>query len=313
MATVADVRDDQCNAMQASPFRLIFFPWQTNPARDAAWYARTVATLGAAMTRQEYPATPAEAFIASGQRFLDGETLRLLQLQYGRDRLAAVVEPALRARYSEPDGAPRQAYNDVPTYAYRVFKEPEPDHRYAVGADTSNGGGDACYAYIGDIDSGEQVAVLLSYTWGAAEFGVRLIEAGRAYNYALLAVEVNNMGVATLSEIVRHSSYPNVYRRQNYDPAQHRDGPPAGWRTDESSRAQLFGGLAEDIPACNLVIHDADTYAQLRALAWIRHGERMKVEAPDGVHDDAPIGCGIFNEVRKNALYNAPPMWYSVG
>lgn len=49
-----------------------FLPWTAHPDRDAAWYAATEAdAISSAHHRQEYPATPTEAFDASGaERFL---------------------------------------------------------------------------------------------------------------------------------------------------------------------------------------------------------------------------------------------------
>ena len=53
-------------------FAFRFLPWTAHPDRDAAWYAATEAdAISSAHHRQEYPATPTEAFDASGaERFL---------------------------------------------------------------------------------------------------------------------------------------------------------------------------------------------------------------------------------------------------
>ncbi len=53
-------------------FAFRFLPWTARPDRDAAWYAATEAdAISSAHHRQEYPATPTEAFDASGaERFL---------------------------------------------------------------------------------------------------------------------------------------------------------------------------------------------------------------------------------------------------
>ena len=58
-------------------FRPQFIPWNARPGRDAAWYARTEANaVSSAFHRQEYPATPAEAFTdtATDEHFLPDDS-----------------------------------------------------------------------------------------------------------------------------------------------------------------------------------------------------------------------------------------------
>lgn len=50
-------------------FHKIFLPWNTDPSRDSAWYARTLAALGEDKTLQEYPATIEEALTVPGGAF----------------------------------------------------------------------------------------------------------------------------------------------------------------------------------------------------------------------------------------------------
>lgn len=55
----------------------IFLPWSARPGRDAAWYAKAESdAMSSAHHRQEYPATPDEAFVSIGEdRFLPSMTL----------------------------------------------------------------------------------------------------------------------------------------------------------------------------------------------------------------------------------------------
>ncbi len=47
-------------------FHKIFLPWQADPARNQAWYARTLGALGEEKTLQEYPASVEEALSVPG-------------------------------------------------------------------------------------------------------------------------------------------------------------------------------------------------------------------------------------------------------
>jgi hypothetical protein len=85
-------------------FKLIFFPWNTDPRRDEAWYQRELEDIGGeAAMRQEHPATPEEAFELAGGRFfpelrgdvhlkkrgyVSPEWRRYRSIDYGRDMLA---------------------------------------------------------------------------------------------------------------------------------------------------------------------------------------------------------------------------------
>jgi len=64
----ANLFADLCARAQAGTgrFAFRFLPWQARPDRDAAWYAATEAdAVDSAHMRQEYPATPEEAFEAT--------------------------------------------------------------------------------------------------------------------------------------------------------------------------------------------------------------------------------------------------------
>ena len=273
----------------SSPFRLIFFPWQTNPERDSDWYARTLATLGAAHTKQEYPATPEEAFIASGARFFDAAVLKAL-----RDEYAA--EPA------------RTDFGG----ALRVWQEPQAGHSYVIGADTANGGGDACVAHILDAGSGEQVAKYSSHVptdagvndvrTEAHDFGLLLAELATHYNGALLGWEDNNMGVATGAAILRVAEYRHVYHRQAVDPLKGISEIP-GWLTTTSSRGQMLGGLQSALKDVAVKPHDAATYTQLGQFAYING----KPQAPEGQHDDEVMALAVAEMVRQQALLKPEP------
>lgn len=84
-------------------FYKLFLPWNTDPRRDAAWYAATVASMGEAKARQEYPATAEEALEAPAGRFFSelGDQHRseigpvsnvrvYCSIDYGLDMLSAV-------------------------------------------------------------------------------------------------------------------------------------------------------------------------------------------------------------------------------
>ena len=100
-------------------FKKLFLPWSADPRRTEKWYAETVANMGEAKTRQEYPATPEEALEAPGGRFFSelekrhlgkeptGNLRRYCCLDYGLDMLSvhwvAIDEKGHATVYREYD------------------------------------------------------------------------------------------------------------------------------------------------------------------------------------------------------------------
>src|SRR5260221_5037570 len=109
---------------------------------------------------------------------------------------AAALEYLAASHAAEPL---RTQYNG----AWSIYAEPVPGREYVIGADVADGGGDACSADVLDVQSGEQAAHLHSYHWKAHEFADQLAELARLYNTALLGVERNNSGLATLAVLRR--------------------------------------------------------------------------------------------------------------
>lgn len=83
-------------------FYKLFLPWSADPRRDAAWYARTLGAMGEGRTRQEYPASEAEALenlegaffpeLASmthhAEKAPEGPLRRYVSIDYGFDMLS---------------------------------------------------------------------------------------------------------------------------------------------------------------------------------------------------------------------------------
>src|SRR5262249_18983540 len=177
--------------------------------------------------------------------------------------------------------------------------DPLPGREYVIGADVADGGGDACSADVLDAATGDQVAHLHSYAWQAHEFADHLAELGRAYGTALLGVERNNSGLATLTVLARERHYPRLFRQPAWDTARWAAGLTPGWLTDAHGRHALLGGLARALGRLDLAVHDGES---LRQLGAFQHNARTRrPDAPDGDHDDAVFSLGIAQQLRLYA------------
>lgn len=84
----------------ANGFKKLFLPWKADPRRTEKWYAETVANMGEAAARQEYPATPEEALSSPSGRYFPelearhkgeapkGNVRRYVCMDYGLDMLS---------------------------------------------------------------------------------------------------------------------------------------------------------------------------------------------------------------------------------
>src|SRR5690606_20880486 len=90
---------------------------------------------------------------------------------------------------------------DDPKGYISIWKEPEPDLFYCIGADVAEGlaHGDFSCAYVGD----PQFDVVAEWHGHIDPdlYGVELVKLARYYNDAYLGVENNNHGLTTLSSI----------------------------------------------------------------------------------------------------------------
>lgn len=179
-----------------------------------------------------------------------------------------------------------------------IWKQPEPGHRYVIGADVAEGleGGDFSVAQVIDIESGEQVARMRGH-WPTAHYARILALLGHRFNIALIAPERNNHGHAVLDVLREVEHYPNIYRHFEYDPLmdtelKHRWGYPTTPVTKPVMMSELDSAISEGA----LKIHDRTTLAEMRTFHWNGKGG---MEAIEGCFDDTVTSLAIAQQVRK--------------
>jgi len=136
-----------------------------------------------------------------------------------------------------------------PNGCWRIWEEPEQIHDYAVGGDVSEGLPiDPAYPH-GKRDRSAITVLNRRYLRSAAIWvgtidpdllGEEMLKAGKYYNDAWMAPEVNNAGHSTLDRI-RAAHYPRLYQRQR-DPDEKDQTPRSllGWRTTTTTRDGLI-------------------------------------------------------------------------
>jgi hypothetical protein len=261
---------------------VVFFPWSAVDERDQDWFDAKKSQIPLWQLHQEYPSTPEEAFVGSGNPFFDLD--RLSQM--------ATCEPVgFYTILSDLGGAPVAS----PGGEIAIWEHPNPRVAYVIGADTAMGleHGDFSTFFVVRADSGDVVARYRGHM-DPDEFGEKLLASvGRYYNVALIGPEINNHGLTTLKGLQR-AKYPNIYRRRTF--TKRRDQPleSLGWLTTATSKPMLADELNMWLRDHN--VPDLITVNELRQFTRSSNGKLS-----GSPHDDLVMGLGVTIQVLKYA------------
>ena len=269
-----------------------FLKWDAHPDRDAAW--RESVPLDANAKAEQYPADEDEAFLMSGHPFFSMDALR----HYGATRR---VDPKYRAEFIVPPNTTtakmRRGQEGLPIDVYR---EPRENHKYAIGADCSTGGGlDYSVAAVIDLDDGAPCAEIRMKA-DYRDFVRQLHYLGRWFNTALIAPEkgggYGDVVVAYLRD--GHEGrppYPRVYRHRRYDDPSRKYADQLGFPMHEKTRAKVISELSEWFDG--KLFPWVTRRFLVEARTFVRADTRPSPRAADGSNDDAIMAWGIALEM----------------
>lgn len=230
------------------------------------------------MFMQEYPATPEEAFIATGTPAFDVQAIKLYKPI--EPRIGMLKDNGLEVVF-EPNenGYWRIWESPIASQSYFGFLDP------AEGIDETGKDSDYAAAEIFN-ENLEQVAELqkrLSPSESARQFAL----AGRYFNNAFLGFELNNSGHAVA--VTLPDNYP---KHQIYQ-----EGEQFGWRSSQKTRKILVDGLGDMIPKHDIIIRSRWAISELFGFRLNSNG---KYEAQKGAHDDLVIALGGVVQMYKH-------------
>jgi hypothetical protein len=270
----------------------------THPNRDELWYKEKAVRLPSSDRAEQYPRTEEEGFISSGKCWFDLEKLNAYQERWRKEERECLYRFDFRETYQEA-GIDRNKNGD-----WRVYEEPKPGHRYAIGADPATGtGDDFSSAHVIDLSNGRWVA---EYHAKVEEdvFGKDLYYMGKWYFDAIIAVETQGgYGRATIialrSTDKGRKTYVNLYR--------HRIGPEEtldpdereafGFPMNSATRPLVINQLEEWIrdELCPWITPDLN--AELRTFS--KRKTRPSPRALDGCNDDRVLSAGVSLEMYR--------------
>jgi hypothetical protein len=245
------------------------------------WRRLKIAEGGENKFRQEYPATPEEAFIVSGSNVFNIEKLSKL-----------IPQPILAKREFNFESSMMEDLRDG---SIEIFKYPTFEDAFAIGADVSLGVGKDYSTAVVINAQREVCAVYRSNTIDPSQFGDLLFYLGRYYNNALLAVESNSMGIATLNRLTQ-MGYMNMYYQTKMANVSKEEGSRIGWRTTSASKPAIIGFLKNAIEQEDIWIPSRVIIGELMNYVADESG---KTNAIIGQNDDTVIALAIALEVIR--------------
>jgi len=235
---------------------------------------------------QEYPTTPEEAFLSTGQTYFPtGKVFSLLQTAENGEKGELI-----------PTEKGDLIFQPFSTGRLEVFKKPEPGMSYVIGGDTAEGlaHGDKQVLYVINRKTKECDALYRSNV-APDEFLLDAFNIGKYYNWALLAVEANKDGL-WVNDGLDKLGYVNLYYRKVFDDITKKVTKFFGWKTTSATRHYALAAIK-----AIFVSKNTGFPKQLleEMITFIRN-VKGKPEALAGKHDDvimaAAIGYAVLQE-----------------
>ena len=230
------------------------------------------------MFRQEYPASPGEAFLHSGTGVFDNEQIVL--------RMERLPSPAGRGEFTDGE------WTENETGAITLYELPEEGVPYVLGGDTAGEGSDYFTAIVINNATG-RIAAALRRQYSEPEYVRQIYALGRYYNDALVAIETNfsTYPVMKLQEL----EYPNQYAREREDTYTRQMKKSYGFRTDKQSRPRAIANLVDVFSTHPEWFTDRELLEEMLVFCY---NEDHRPEALAGKHDDLVMGAAITYAVR---------------
>lgn len=268
-------------------FHPITLPWHLHPERNAEWRRIEGDKQGSPKkASQEYDCD----FLASGETVVDLIIVQFYKKTYMKDP-------------QDVRGADKGLW---------IWEYPNYNHPYIVCADVARGDGmDYSACHVLDI-GGEQTVQAAEYkgSYGTTDFGSFLVGLATEYNNALLIVERESIGWATITEIIRreykhlfYSSadlrYVDVQRQLNnrYDSEDKKLVP--GFSTNIKTRPLVISHLEQYFREKAIIIQSKRTLTELETFIW-KNGKAQAMS--EKYNDDLVMSLGIGLWVRDTAL-----------
>jgi len=230
---------------------------------------------------QEYPASAEEAFLVTGNSVFDQEIVQMYEVK--------------APDYTRAFDYESSYFEDNRNGHLEMWKAPKFEDRFIIGADVSLGVGQD-YSTAVVLNKEREVCALFRDNYiDPSVFGDILFYLGRYFNNALLAVESNSLGIATLNRL-KQMNYVNLYYQTKAATLLNDEGSKPGFRTTISTKPMIIGNLKRAIEEHDIEIHSDIIVSELRTYVSNENGS---TNALAGNYDDTVMALAIAFEAYR--------------
>ena len=266
--------------------------------------------------KQEYPITPVEAFVSSGDCVFDKEAInnqlaRCASLQGARKGYFTYKKEAIPLTNSEGTMVDVEwKIKDIKFVESKdgyitIHEEPKVKknrdgivtHKapYAIGGDTAGTGKDYFTGKVVCNLDGKTAATLHKQYIDEDLYAEQMYCLGMYFHEALIGIEINYSRQPTRI-LQKKYNYPNLYMRERLDGASDKPIMDYGFETTSRTKPIIIGELVETMrnaPWCEV---DVPTLKEMTTFVKKENG---KLEAIDGCHDDLVMAKAIAHFISK--------------
>ena len=282
---------------------------------QVAWYCNKYAGyLDKALIRQEYPCTPEEAFIASGDCVFDVDALgqQMLRVVSLKPRCGEFsyrrIKTQIRDGHGEVIGEEWELcdveFVDKPSGLIRIHEEPavkkdsqgHVTHRapYVLGGDTAGTGEDYFTGKIVSNLTGRTAATVQIQRIDEDVYAEQMLCLARMYHDALIGIETN-YSRQPMRLIAQEYRYPKIYMRERFDKTYNETAQVPGFETTPVTRPIIIAGLVRALRDDPAMEPDVPTLKELTTFVKKENGRQ---EAVTGGHDDLVLALAIAHQIR---------------
>lgn len=253
--------------------------------RQIMWRQWKLQDMTKTQFQQEFPATPAEAFVSSNRSVFDTELIN--------QRYMHLPKPLTTLQKPLPQSL--VPFLNRGLYIYDDVKENE---WYWAGIDVSSGLGNeetdytACCIFD---SSGNQVATFYRNDIPVYKIVDLFYDLGIYFNYASLLIERNTYGLELINRLRKEAGYVNVIRTMRYGVK----GKiyDLGFYTDEVSKQMIISELKKAFETGLIQINDRETLDEMKI--YVEKGGKLGNIRGRKNHDDLVIATALALQCMK--------------
>ena len=241
------------------------------------WRRLKISNSSESQFAQEFPSTPSEAFISTGDNVFNNQKIheQMENLKRKTIPMPASLPEILKPWYNR---------------GLSVWEAPEEGIRYYIGVDSAEGlGGSSDYSVVEVVDrDGFQMAEFRSNKIKPYEFVDVVAKLGFWYNTAFLVVEKASAGQTVCDRLYNDIVYPLMYKYKSWDARGSCKRKP-GFETTKQSKQRIIDDFVE-LQSKDMLCINSDVLLQEMKMFVYKDGS---AKASVGYHDDTVMAMAM--------------------